>query len=315
MQWVTRDWGIKLISLLLAIGLWFYAVGEESVEVKRYVPVEIQVQNEQMSVLGTSARNVQVTFLVPRTRLSDLTSKDIAAVHKIGKEVQGAGDYSFRLQPSEIALPSPQIRVIDIEPPILRVTLDELIVQKLPIHPDFVGETAFGYKIKEDEIQIDPNALLVKGAKGQLEKLDALKTEPINLVGRIRSFRRTVKLDMPPGIEPVSESLIDIFVPIQEEFGEKEFQDIPVKLFQGTDRDITIEIIPPKISFVLKGSRIQLEKLEPEKIVAYLDVSALDAGEYQRPVNILLPEEVILKDEGSIQVGVTIKNKKKIILS
>jgi hypothetical protein len=99
MMWFTRDWGVKLVSLILAIGLWYYAVGEEGIEVPRIVPLEIQVLNPQMSVLRSSTKAVQATFVVPRGLLSDFASEDITASHAIDRSADKAGDYSFRLEP------------------------------------------------------------------------------------------------------------------------------------------------------------------------------------------------------------------------
>jgi len=306
-QWLTRDWGIKLISLILAIGLWYYAVGEESIEVTRTVPLEITIVNPQMSILSTSVQMVQVTLSAPRTLLSDIASREIRATHEIGSEAKEAGDYSFRLEPREIKLPSPQIRVAKIEPEVVRVTLDQLIVKKLEIKPNLVGEPAFGYKLSEKEIQLDPNAILIEGPKGALEKLDSIKTEMIDLVGRIRSFRRTVELDLPPNIKPLSESLVDVYIPIKEEFDEKQFQDIPVRVLGPADVNVRTTVEPPVISFMLKGSRRQLEKLAAENIVAYLDVTKLDSGQHELPVKIVLPEDISLKESAPTIVKVSIK--------
>lgn len=294
--WLTKDWGIKLISLLLAVGLWYYAVGEESVEVKRTIPLEIIVKNKQMSVLRTSVKSVWVTLAAPRNLLSDLTSKDIRALHEIEADVKTAGDYTFRLEPREIKLPSPQIRVVKIVPEVIQVTIDELIVQKLKIIPQFVGEPAFGYKVRMDEIEMDPNALLVEGPKGQLEKLDAISTEKIDLIGRIRSFRRTVNLMLPPNVKPLSESTVDIFIPIKEEFGEKEFESIPVKILQPSENAFKAKLETGLIQFTLKGSRLQLEKLKPEMMLAYVDTAGLTAGEHEIEVQMILPEDVTLKE-------------------
>ena len=131
MNWITKDWGIKLVSLVLAIGLWYYAVGEESVEIKRIVPLEITVKNPQMSILKSSVRNVWVTLSAPRHLLSEITDKELRAVHEIGADISSAGEYSFKLLGGEIKLPTPQARVVRIVPETIHVTLDELIVQKL----------------------------------------------------------------------------------------------------------------------------------------------------------------------------------------
>jgi len=308
-QWFARDWGLKLISLALAIGLWYYAVGEEGIEVKRSIPLEIKLQNPQMSILESSVENVLVTFNTPRALLSDLTSESIKAVHEIGGEVKAAGDYSFRLEPREIQLPTAQIRVEKIEPEVIQVTLDELIVQKLPIKPNFSGEPAFGYKLNQEGIQLNPNAILVEGPKGQLLQLDAVVTERIDLVGRIRSFRRTVALDLPAHVKPLSEALVDAYIPITEEFEEKSFNGVPIKILRAPEGVERIEVTPPEISFVLKGSVRQLERLMPEQLLAYVDASDLSYGEHKAPVEIVLPEDVSLKEGMPVMVVLNIRRR------
>jgi YbbR domain-containing protein len=306
-QWLTRDWGLKLISLALAVGLWYYAIGEESIEITRTIPLEIKLKNEKMSILKTSVDYVQATLSAPRSLLSDLTSGEIRAVHEIGSEVKTAGDYSFRLESREIKLPAPQIRVTDIMPEAIAVTVDELIVQKLKIKPNFVGEPAIGYKVKETRIQMDPNAILVEGPKGQLENLEAIKTEPIDLVGRVRSVRRTVLLNIPSNLKPLSEAVVDIYIPIEEEFDEKRFENIPIKILKSSQRDVKVELNPSVISFVVKGPRRQLEGLLPEKILVYIDISALQPGTHDISISLILPPDVSLKEEEPLTVKTTIR--------
>lgn len=306
-QWLTKDWGLKLISLILAVGLWYYAVGEESVEVTRVVPLSIQLKNEKISILKTSAKNVQITLAAPRGLISDLASEEILAVHEIGGDVKTAGEYTFRLEPRDIKITTPQIRVTAIKPEVVHVTIDELIVQKLKIEPNLVGEPAFGYKVMVDQIEVDPNALLVEGPKGELEKMAALKTENIDLVGRIRSFRRTVELDIPSNMKPMSDALVDLYVPIQEESGEKLFENIPVKILELPEEDAKIELDPQNISFTLKGPQKQLESLEPSKIFVYVDLSSLSSGQHEVPVSMLLPDTVSRKDDAPLLVRVKIK--------
>lgn len=306
-HWLTRDWGLKLVALALAVGLWFYAVGEESVEVERTVPLQIHVKNKQMSILKASVKSVRVKLAAPRTRISEITSKDIHAKHVIGSEVKTAGDYSFRLEAREIEVPSPDIRVMELSPSVVVVTLDEVIVQKLLIKPSFIGEPAYGYKVKEDEIRIDPNALLVEGPKGKLEMMDSIPTEKIDLVGRIRSLRRTVKLDLPDGIRSLSEEMIDIMIPIKEESGEKAFENIPIKVLQAPGQGLNYEISAQTISFVLKGPTLILEGLTEDKILAYLDLSALETGINELLVQLRLPDDVSVKDEAVLKVKISVK--------
>jgi len=305
-QFLTKNLAVKLIALVLAVGLWYYAVGEEDVEFTRAIPLEISVVNPQMSILKTSAHSIEVTFAAPRSLLSELASEDIRAIHEIGDEVKTAGDYSFRIEASEIDLKRLQPRIVKIEPDTVQVTLDELIAKKLKIKPVFSGEPAFGYIVVESELQLDPNAILVEGPKSQLEKDEFIETEPIDLVGRIRSFRRTVRMNLPPNVKALSETLIDTYVPIREEFEEKSFSNVPVKVLQGADEVMQFEMKPANISFILKGSKRRLEALSQDKILAYVAAVGLKKGEHDLPVQLVLPEEVSLNEEQAITVKLII---------
>ncbi len=307
MRWVTHNWGLKIISLVLAVATWYYAVGEENIEVTRVIPLKIQMSSTQMTVSEISVRAVQVTLLAPRALIVNLASQDIQALHKIGPEIKTAGEYSFRLEPAEIRLPSFQIRVAKIVPEIVTVKLDELMVQKLEIQPDFVGEPAIGYKLLKDELRMDPNAILAQGPKGVLEKMKSAKTEPIDLVGRIRSFHRTVEVKLPPGVKAMSESLVNVYVPIREEFGEKELKDVLVRILRAPTAGGVVDLNPEKVSLVLKGSKLYLEKLTPETLLAYVDLGNLKKGDYELPLQVVLPENVSLKDKEPLKIKVAIR--------
>jgi YbbR domain-containing protein len=307
-QWITRNWGLKIISLLLAVGTWYYAVGEENIEVTRVIPLKIQMSSKDMTVSEISSKVVQVTLSAPRVLIVNLASQDIQAVHKIGPEIKTAGEYSFRLEPTEISLPGFQIRVVKIMPDVVTVKLDELIIQKLEIQPDFVGEPAVGYKLVADELRMDPNAVLTQGPKGVLEKMKSAKTEPIDLVGRIRSFHRTVEVKLPSGVKPISESLVNVYIPIREEFGEKEFKDVPVRILRSPAASGVVDLNPDKVTLVLRGSKLYLEKLVPGSLLAYVDLADLKKGDYDLSLQVVLPENVSLKDKGPIKIKAAIRS-------
>ncbi len=305
--WLKKDWGLKIISLVLATGLWYYAMGEENIEVTRVVPLKVQMANPKMTISDISTQVVQVTLSAPRAMIVNLASQEIQVVHQIGADIKTAGEYSFRVEPGEVQLPNFQIRVMRIIPETVTVKLDEVIVQKLEIQPDFVGEPAIGYKILQEEIKMDPNAVLAEGPKGVLEKMTSAKTDPINLVGRIRSFNRTTRIQLPKNVKPVSGSLVDIYIPIREEFDEKEFKDVPVRILKGPETNGNgAELDPEKVSFVLKGSKRVLEKLQPETLLAYVDISGLKKGDHELPLQVVLPEALSLKEKQPIMIKVVI---------
>lgn len=306
-RFLTENWGAKLISLVLAVGLWYYAVGEEGIEVNRTIPVEIKLESERMSIVGKPTRVVLATLEAPRSLLPNLASEELKAEHVI-KKVETPGDYSFRLEPREIRLPSEKIRVVRIEPEVIQVKIDEIIVQKLEIEPAFLGEPAFGYQLDTAKVQLDPTSVLVEGPKSPLEKMGKIKTQSIDVVGRVRSFRKTVRLAEEPGLKILSESLVDVYVPIQEAVGEKAFENIPIKVLGSAASFNRVLLESTQINLILRGPPKVLEALQSKDILAYVEISNLEEGAHELPLQTVLPESTFLK-ENPPRVKVAIQKK------
>ena len=308
LSWLTENWGLKLISLLLAIGFWFYVVGEESIEITKTIPLEILSPNEKLSVVKSSTAFLEVTLQSPRHLFSALSSSNISASHKI-EGVQKAGDYSFNLGSGDFSIPTPEIRVVKIFPSFVTVTLDEVIVKKLSIVVDFVGEPAYGYRVDQEGIELDPNAVLVEGPKTALEKIDTIKTEPIQLVGRVRSFRRSVKIRSGPEMKVVGEGLVEVQIPIKAEFTERELPDVVIKSLGTPSSDLYARLNTEKIAIVLKGPRALLDKLAAKDILAYVEVEGLKEGIHDVPIKLILPQDIVLKNDSPV-ASVEIKKLK-----
>lgn len=299
LKWFTEDVASKLISLLLAIGFWFYVVGEESIEITRTVPLEVRMPSPKVSLVKRSTSFLEVTFQTPRHLLSVLSSGDIRASHEV-ESVQKAGDYSFNVSAKDFSLPSPDIRITKIFPSLVTVTLDEVIVKKLPVRVDLVGEPAYGYRVDREAIELDPNAALVEGPKAVLENMDAIETEPVQLVGRIRTFRKKVQVRKLADVKVVGEGITDIQIPVVAEFAEKELTDVPVRPLGIPSEGYYVKLGTERVSFVLKGPRVVLDPLELKDILAYVEVEDLKPGAHEVPLQLILPPDLALRDEAPL---------------
>ncbi len=302
-----KNWTAKVVSLILAVGLWYYAVGEEGIEVTRTIPVEIKLQNEKMSIVGKPTRVVVATLQAPRSLLSNLATEELKAEHVI-KKVETPGDYSFRLEPQDIRLPSEKIRVVRIDPESIQVKVDEIILKKLQIEPVFLGDPAFGYRLDETKVQLDPRSVLVEGPKSQLENIEKIKTQPIDMVGRTRSFRKTVRAAEVAGLKMVSEALVDAYVPIEESLGEKTLEGVPLMLLGEPASFGRASVDPRDLTLVIRGNPKNLESLANKDITAYIEISRLEEGTHDILPHILLPDGATLKDS-LVPVKVTIHRK------
>lgn len=294
-RFLTKNWGAKLVSLILAVGLWYYAVGEEGIEFTRTIPVEIKIENEKMSIVGKPTRVVLALLQAPRSLLGNLASEELKAEHRI-KEVQSPGDYSFRLEPREIRLPSEKIRVLKIEPEVIQVKIDEMIVRKFEVEPVFLGEPAVGYRLDPTKAQLDPTAVLVEGPKSQLVNFGKVKTQSIDVVGRVRSFRKTVRLAEEPGLKILSDPWTDVYIPIEQALAEKTFEKIQVKILGLAGSQNRVGVEPLFVTLILRGSPKRLEAVEAKQISVYVEISELIEGTQEVAIQTLLPEGTFLKE-------------------
>lgn len=290
--------GLPIISFFIAVILWLYAVGEQSVEVTLTIPLRVNPPEGRMTVLSSSLQNIALRLSVPRNILSVVTQQgSVRAFHQI-KGVEKAGEYNFRIEPRDIMLPPGNIRILDIYPEAVTVTLDELIVQKLPIRVPLNGEPARGYLVDQKKVDLNPNAVLIEGPKGKLEKLEAVETQPMDVVGRARSFRRKVALSLDPDLRSITKDLaVDVLVPIRREYSVSVFHDIPVKVLNQSKTPTPVNLEPEVVSFALTGPKAVLDNLSKEKILAFIDVSDRPKGVYDIPVEMKVPEEVQLNHE------------------
>lgn len=307
-KWLINNLGLKLISLFLAIVLWFYVVGVESEEITRKIPLSVKPPSDKMTVVESTLQPLEVTMSAPRNMIAMISSTDLVAFHQI-KGVDKAGEYSFRVTASDINLPPGNVKVIGIEPEIVTVTLDEIVVKELKVEVDFIGEPAEGYVIDNSRVSVDPNAALMKGPKSKLEKIEYIKTEPIDVVGRSRSFRKRVGIATNKDVSPVSDILIDVFVPIQEVFSTKEFSILPVRVFSSAAETYDIVLDPAEVSFTLSGPKRVLEGLEAKDILVYVDITGLKEDEHVLDLQLQLPPLVTLEGDNP-KIKVTLEKIK-----
>ena len=294
--WLTEHLWLKLVSLLLAIGFWFYVVGEESIEITKMVALEVKPPTEKLRVVKSSTRLLTVTFQSPRHMVSALSSGAVSAMHQIAG-VEKPGEYSFTVSPDDILLSYPQVRIVKFFPSVVTATLDEIIVKKLAIEVDLVGEPAYGYRVDRETIELDPNAVLVEGPRAILEKMNKIETEPLQLVGRVRSFRRTVRIHQASDTSIIGDAVTDVQIPIKAEFAKKEFRDVVVKPLGSAGSDYYVFLEKKSVSLVFKGPQALLEQFSEDAILAYVDVESLKEGSHELPVKLILPPDLVLEGD------------------
>ena len=249
---------------------------------------------EEMVVVKKRVDTIKITLRGPRN-LRPESFKDIKAEYQI-KDAGRAGEYSFFLSPSDINNP-PGTKVVSIEPSEIKVEVDKIIKRKLPVVPQIMGEPAAGYKLDKEKIKLDPNTCLISGPRAIINSLTCIHTKPIDVTGRIRPFTKRVGLERLVEGQPAARELIELTIPIEEDYTRKEFTEVPLHILGGPVESFRVKTSPEKVNLILGGKRPVLDKLNPSELIAYVKIAGLKKGKYQLPLQLILPAETVLLSE------------------
>jgi len=237
----SKDLLLKGISLVMAVLLWYFVVGEDQVDMNIKVPIEIINLPSNLVISNQFKKDIEVTLRGPRSLISDLKNRNITIPVDLSNKK--AGTAVVKNDPQKIPLPS-GITVLRLQPTNIALTLDELAQKLLVIEPQTHGEPAIGYTLKK--ISLEPDHLVLSGPKSVLDMEESLKTYIIDLDGLNHSTSLQVHLDLHPVlVEMIGETVVTADIEVEENYVERVISDIPVNV---RDSELPITVRPGKIS-------------------------------------------------------------------
>jgi YbbR domain-containing protein len=188
---LLENWGIKLISLALAISLWFFVTSKGKMEISLTVPIELQNIPAGMAVVGDVVRYLEVRVQAQERLLRDITAgKKVVCLLDLG--MTRTGENALRISPDDIRRPS-GVTVTHLSPYEIRVKLEPLLRKTVRLAPVLHGNPAPGYRI--DEIAASPPRVTAEGPAGVIRPLVLLRTMPIDVQGAKSNVNLEPRID------------------------------------------------------------------------------------------------------------------------
>jgi YbbR domain-containing protein len=179
-RFVLHNLGLKFLSLILAIGLWFGVVREPIAEIAVDVPIEFRNIPANLEISSEVVPRAQIRVRGPQQIIRHLQSADIYA--DIDLNGVRAGERTYDLTSTEVHKPS-GVEVVQVIPSQFHIAFDWRETREVPIRPRIIGTFADGYNI--GRVMVDPPMLKIVGPKKQIEQVDAAITDPIDVSGAI----------------------------------------------------------------------------------------------------------------------------------
>lgn len=295
---VRRNAGLRVISVLLAIGLWLFVNAGQHGAVESFnVPVAYRDLPPHMLITNLHPQTVKVEVAGPRTLLSLIDPNRLA----VRLDLTGAavGQASFKINPESFNVPR-QTSVVGIAPSQIVLDIDTLATRDLPVHLMFTGAPAAGYHVAASEVT--PRTVTVRGPSKQLAHLEEVASESVELDGATANLGRRVALVAPFGRARVDPVEVTANVTIAPIIVEKEFRGIPIQV-RGSD--YSFRIVPTHVNLIVRAAQLALAGIDLRQS-AFVEVDGMAPGVYDATVQVTLPEGVELVHQSAMKVKLVI---------
>lgn len=261
----SKDWFLRIISLILAIVLWYLVGGEDKVNKTVMIPVEIINLSHDLVISNQYKKQIEMTVSGPRSLILEMSKGEITRQINLSKAEPGTNVIPNKID----SIPVPRgVTVERIVPSSIILSLDKLVQKQFSVLPVVIDKVPVDYEL--GEVGIDPNEIAITGPGSVLEHLDVLKTRPISVDGLKESVHMQVPLDLSPAIvDLIGETSVTAKINITMRTIKKKIKNVPVVVeLDG----IQLNVNPPTVTIIASVPRVFVK--EKRDLKALFDVTA-----------------------------------------
>ena len=170
--------GLKLVSLLLAIGLWTVVSRDPIAEVEMKVPIEFHNLPDNLEIDSASFTEAQIRVRGPERVIHQLQATDVHA----GIDLAGVhpGERTFDLTGRQVHVPQ-DVEVVQIIPGQFHLSFDNRETRTVEVRPRVTGNFASGLRVKQ--VTADPSSVMITGPRRRVEAVEDATTDPVDVSG------------------------------------------------------------------------------------------------------------------------------------
>ncbi len=307
LRWLLlHNAGFKLLSLLAAIGVWFFVnAGERDAELSLQVPVELHNIPPNVMLVSPRVDFVDLVVRGPRTLLRRIQPDQLSMV----LDLRGVrpGPAVFRIVGEALDLPR-GVTVMRLTPSEVTLEFAATVRRRLPVHVAFTGKPPGGLRVTSTKVA--PESVEVIGPADQVEQIKAVETAPVDLTEADAGLiERDLSLEAPREYVSLSANLVHAQVLLEEPERTRTVANVPVVVRNSPYRTA---LKPPAVVITVRGPRSAMESLELDHGAVYIDATGREPGTYEVTPAVDLPADVELmrQEPGSVELRI-LRQKRK----
>jgi YbbR domain-containing protein len=177
-KYVLKNLPFKLVSLAIAILLWWAVGRDQPIDVPMTVPLEFQNAPANLEINSEYPFQARITLRGPERRLQELRPSEVHAI----LDLQGAtpGERTIELSPRDIHVPR-NVKVVQIVPAEFHMSFDRSMSRLVPVQPRVIGTLLTGYGITD--VVTDPATITIVGPERRVQSIQTAMTDPVDATG------------------------------------------------------------------------------------------------------------------------------------
>ena len=181
-KYVLKNLSFKLVSLAIAIMLW-WAVGRDSaIEIPMTVPLEFQHAPSNLLINSDYPFQAQITLRGPEHLLQEVRPSQVHAV--LDLEGAGPGEQTYDLSASQVQVPH-NVKVVQVVPAQFHISFDHSATRTVEVQPRAIGTLLSGYEI--ENMEAVPSRVTIVGPEKRVNTIVSAMTDPVDATGVVGS--------------------------------------------------------------------------------------------------------------------------------
>lgn len=212
-RYVMHNFALKVLSLLLATGLWFLiSRDEQPAEVALRTPIVFQNVPAQLEIASEAIPEAQIRVRGPERVIRQLQANEVHA--EIDLADAKPGDRTYDLTSQQVRHPR-DVSIGPVIPSQLHLSFDTRMTREVPVSPRITGNFASGFEIVKKDW--DPPTVTITGPRRRVERIDEATTDPVDATGTLGKAAFTTNVYVSdPLVQVVQTTSIRVTVVVQK---------------------------------------------------------------------------------------------------
>lgn len=304
---ILRNWHVKVICFVIAMILVFFTRANSLKEEPVVVFLETKTNNNYTFTESLPSR-VTLTLKGEESEIKKVLIDDLS-VFIDATAVEKDGNYTLPVLINQNKVFGKTKNVeITVDPPFIETTIEEKITKYLRVESVITGIPAHGYELNSRFV--NPAVISVSGPRSHLQDISGIKTDPVDVTGKISDFIMRVKLDKSDPLLSFPEGeFVEFRGIISETSAVKVIENVNIAV-KGLKENLEIVGELPQISVNVEGKLLSLEDFTKNNISLTINLEDVTGpGTYEVPISHWTPRFAHVFNKSRDKISVVIREK------